>query len=267
MQQGNSPWSGIQVFPGTNNDLDTRLRGDSILITAARVVENNGLTQLQDVFATYISSGRPIPTALSLPFDSIRLNRASFLEPYEDMLIKLDTNYVVNNNPNTPQNFNRFLVNPDSSQTVGVRIEDESNDIPNNFNVDSLASKQKLNYIYGILSFALNNWRVLPRNRADIQGFGSTVSVGIKETTFGINKFNVYPNPAVNTLVVNLPELRNDLNIQIIDLSGRVLYSKQLKNVLGGIENIDVQNLNNGVYLLNFISNGEVETKRIVVQH
>lgn len=266
LQQGNAPFSGIIAFPGLNNDLDTRLRGDSILITAARVVETNSVTQLQDVTATWISSGRPLPAPIAVSFDSIRLNRASHLEQFESMIVRIDTCYAINLNPNAPQNFNRFLVNPDSTATVGIRIEDESNDIPANFNIDSLVLKQKFNFIRGVLGFGFGNWRILPRNRGDIQGFttsGTFVSVKNAESTATLT---VYPNPANSELNLRFETKGQRSVLRIFDLSGK----KQLELPISGQgiinETLSVEGLHDGLYLLSLQTVEGVTTSRLMIR-
>jgi hypothetical protein len=266
LQQGNSPFSGIIAFPGLNNDLDTRLRGDSILITAARVVETNSVTQLQDVAATWISSGRPLPAPIAVQFDSIRLNRASFLEQFESMVVRLDTCYAVNLNPNVPQNFNRFLVNPDSTSLVGVRIEDESNDIPANFNTDSLVLKQKFNFIRGILGFSFSNWRILPRNRGDIQGFSTSGTfVSVKNTDPSVS-LAVYPNPATSEINLRFETKGQRSTLRIFDLTGKKLLEAPIQGQ--GIINdqLSVDNLSDGLYIISLQTAEGISNSRLVIK-
>lgn len=266
LQQGTAPFSGIIAFPGLNNDLDTRLRGDSILVTAARVVETNGITQLQDVTATWISSGRPLPASIPVAFDSIRLNRAAHLEQFESMIVQIDTCYAINLNPNIPQNFNRFLVNPDSTSTVGVRIEDESNDIPANFNVDSLVLKQKFNFIRGVLSFGFSNWRILPRNRGDIQGFSTTGTfVNVKNETSAAN-LAVYPNPASSELNLRFETKGQRSIVRIFDLTGKKLMELPIFGQGIVNESFSIEGLNEGLYLLNLQTNEGVTSSRLMIR-
>lgn len=267
LQQRNTPFSGIIAFPGLNNDLDTRLRGDSMLITAARIVETNSVTQLQDVTATWISSGNVLVNPIAVPFDSIRLNRATYLEQFESMIVRLDTCYAINLNPNAPQNFNRFIVNPDSTSLVGVRIEDESNDIPANFNIDSLVLKQKFNFIKGVLGFSFGNWRILPRNRGDIQGFSTSGTFINVKNVEGSATLAVYPNPAKSELNIRFETKGQRSTIRIFDLTGKKLMEMPVQGQGIVNESFNIEGLNDGLYILSLQTVEGLSNSRLVIKH
>jgi len=83
-------------------------------------------------------------------------------------------------------------------------------------------------------------------------------------TTVGINQLthntqlNIYPNPATNVLNVELGILNENAEIKLFDVNGKLVLSQTIQ----GNTNIDVGNLNSGVYNVNI--NG-VTNKRLVI--
>ena len=72
--------------------------------------------------------------------------------------------------------------------------------------------------------------------------------------------FSVYPNPANN--VINISgNFDNDATVTIFDQSGRVV-----KTITNNISQIDIADVDTGIYLLSIESNGETFTKQIVKQ-
>ncbi|TVR78749.1 MAG: T9SS C-terminal target domain-containing protein [Chitinophagaceae bacterium] len=171
IQDGNSPWSGIFV---QGDGVSNLLRGDSIQITQAFVREQFGLTILQNVSFTLISSQNDIPEpVLGLNPDSINLQVISQGEAYEGMLIGFENAFVVNKNADEPQNFGEFVINTDENALSGLRVDDRSNNLPFGFNMDSLEIGDEFDYIYGILSYTFSNFKLWPRNLADIDGYNT----------------------------------------------------------------------------------------------
>lgn len=61
------------------------------------------------------------------------------------------------------------------------------------------------------------------------------------------NSFIIFPNPAHSTITLNLNKTSE---IKIIDLSGRVVFSKYIKTKEKAMENIDISFLSSGIYLV-----------------
>ena len=78
---------------------------------------------------------------------------------------------------------------------------------------------------------------------------------------FNISKIiSVYPNPVKNILHVDISEYDELLaNIQIFDVSARLVFSSNFSNKLGeNTFNIDVSNLENGVYQIKIINDNKL---------
>ena len=91
---------------------------------------------------------------------------------------------------------------------------------------------------------------------------------GLNENTF-VNSVSVYPNPAVSSANVSF-NLKNNANLDITvtDVTGKVVYSNTLSNVVAGNQKVTIntESLNNGIYMVNIISNGSKTTEKFVVK-
>ncbi len=64
---------------------------------------------------------------------------------------------------------------------------------------------------------------------------------------------SVFPNPAVNNVFVDLAleNVSNNVNLQVVDIQGRVVMTQNFANVKTDKLQLDVANLNTGVYVIN----------------
>lgn len=271
LQDGRGTLSGIILTPGNSGatDIDTRLRGDSVQITSARVFENFGITSMEVLAYNFISSGQPY-APVNVPIDSIIARRYNFTEAYESMLLQYNDVFVVNQNPDAPANFGEFAIYPDSLATNGLRVRggvgQASPAIGQNFNIDSLTLGQKLPFIRGFLAFNFGNWKLQPRNHDDIAGFSSNTSTSVKEISSNGSVNRLYPNPNNGAFTLDISVVNPEkLEIELTDLSGRTIHRQTL--VAEGRQqlNMDVPGLSSGMYLLRVQGQNTHQNVRFVV--
>jgi hypothetical protein len=77
----------------------------------------------------------------------------------------------------------------------------------------------------------------------------------------------LFPNPAteVFNIAFNL-EAHEDVNIQIIDMAGRLVHDMDYPNTLNQTYTFSSQMFRKGVYVVKIRSNSLVETKRVILQ-
>jgi hypothetical protein len=81
--------------------------------------------------------------------------------------------------------------------------------------------------------------------------------------SIGIAKdVRLFPNPAKNSINLELPGQNNEYTVEIFTLQGRMIQSIELKNA---ISSIDVSELSRGVYLMKVIGSEEIFTKKFIV--
>ncbi len=91
--------------------------------------------------------------------------------------------------------------------------------------------------------------------------FGKFTSwqTGIENPSTKIN-FSIYPNPASNSIRLNLPEGAKPEWVRIINLSGQVMIVKT-----NDVDDIDVNALKSGIYLVQLKHKNAISTQKLVI--
>ena len=272
-QDGVGPWTGITLRPDNNGstDIDTRLRGDSIWIKKALVVEDFGITTLEVLDYQFIATGQPY-AAWRVSMDSIMARRYDFTEPHESSLLVFDSVYVVNQNPDAPFNYGEFSIYRDSTVTTGLRVRGgvslSSLDLGQNFNTDSLTLKQFLPFIKGILTYNFSNWKLQPRNRNDVSGFGTSTGTSVRPLG-GIDpvSFTVYPNPGTDQAYLRMDlEGPQVVQVRIMDAQGRVCHQDRVDCPEGvSVLPLATAGWPQGVYLVEVKHKGTFGLQRLMI--
>lgn len=77
--------------------------------------------------------------------------------------------------------------------------------------------------------------------------------------------FSAYPNPATNNLNVQLQTNGNNVQLVLYNVIGEKVLVRTLND---GLNSIDIETLNNGVYFYSVLKNNDViETKKLVIRH
>ena len=116
-------------------------------------------------------------------------------------------------------------------------------------------------------------WRVRAINGLDTSGWSSTWSfttlppVGIGEPGLG-GKLAVYPNPAINTIYIQLlDKQRISFQLTITDLVGKTVLKQDIRFDSGNkTVPVDVSFLRDGIYLFRMSDQESVFTKKLVIK-
>jgi len=97
-----------------------------------------------------------------------------------------------------------------------------------------------------------------------------TYPVGVSNVVSGVENFGLYPNPASSEVTVHL-NLINASNVQldIVDMSGRVVYTSATENVASGdqIMRISTANFAAGIYTVRIqTATGNVSERLSVIK-
>ena len=101
-----------------------------------------------------------------------------------------------------------------------------------------------------------SHFTLIPVNTA------GSLAISVPDDT-EFNRIRVYPVPATTTLNLALPQTSTPTLVQLTDLSGNSVLQTTLEN--GGVQSLDIQRLNKGVYILT-IDNGNTKTVRTVLK-
>lgn len=224
LQDGTGPWSGLYVF-GTPSALAV---GDEVDVTGT-VAEFNGQTQLSSVLnITTLTSGNAVaPTVIS----TLEGNT----EPYESVFVKVQSASCT-----AQGSFGQYTVNDGSGNLL---VDDVIYAHP--FAVGETY------HITGVIQFAYDEWRLLPRSAADVE----TVT-GIAEAQRA--PVAIWPNPATDA--VRVEGIAGPAAYLLTDALGRTVAEGAL---VGGT--LSVAGLPAGSYLLQVAEGNAARQVRLVV--
>ncbi|MBI1185612.1 T9SS type A sorting domain-containing protein [bacterium] len=247
IQDSNDPGSAIFIKGQAGDGLSQLKRGDLLTITKASVEEINSVTHLSNIEFTKADGNGLPPAIMNVPIDSFQ-GQNPFAEGFEGMFMQWDNMVVADTAPDFPGYYGEFTFAKDvNSGTPQMRVDDFSPFIEQNFANDSLKPEQSLGFIKGIMFYSFGNWKLLPRDKNDIDGYHTRYPESVAEINKNIN-LQAYPNPTTGMLRVRFDAKPTDKSrISIVDLTGKTVYSE---NVSGGSTQIDLTSLNNGIYYL-----------------
>jgi hypothetical protein len=100
-------------------------------------------------------------------------------------------------------------------------------------------------------------------NYNGVSKIGSTINFQISTNIISVNEIeiSVYPNPALQYVTINLESLNLNSEIQIVSLSGKIMYRKLANSP---VVKLNIEGLKKGVYMVNIITNKQIITKKII---
>ncbi|WP_445721241.1 reprolysin-like metallopeptidase, partial [Flavobacterium sp.] len=94
-----------------------------------------------------------------------------------------------------------------------------------------------------------------------------TQTVTLTSDSFGLENFSLYPNPNNGSFTIQFnSNSGNEINVNVHDIRGREIYSKTYSNNGLFNENLQLNNIQSGVYLVTVQDGSRKEVKKIVVQ-
>lgn len=91
--------------------------------------------------------------------------------------------------------------------------------------------------------------------------------VGISEP-IGLSGVSFYPNPNDGSFSVNVASSNiSEMKMEIIDLQGRIVYSEMIIGINSGFsKEINLNEIANGAYYIQFTSNDDTATEKLIIQ-
>jgi len=75
--------------------------------------------------------------------------------------------------------------------------------------------------------------------------------------------FRISPNPNNGEFKINLSYVGENTSLEILDLSGKLVYQSKLNNKT---PTINVNSISRGVYLISLVENGNRKTKKLIIK-
>ena len=76
--------------------------------------------------------------------------------------------------------------------------------------------------------------------------------------------FKIYPNPNNGSFEIYMTNLSAKTEIEILDLNGKIIYKKNTYSNKN--QNINIENICRGVYILKANQNGYVKTEKLIIK-
>lgn len=263
IQNGQGPWSGIQV--GTRGTNGSQIRGlqKGQKVTVTGLVWDESITPTFNVTridsttsVSVISSGNPVPAPEILQTSVIGTGGLGQVqkEAWESVLIRYNNVEVTNENADFPDNFGEMYVS-DGSGNTRVELEDGRHDYHN------LSDPTRLYYVktgstfdalQGILYYSFGNYKLVPRNNNDFIGYNpvSVENEGTVPTEYELSQN--YPNPFNPSTRINfsLP-FESNVRLSIFNILGqevKTLVDNQVQPVGNYNLTFDAKDLPSGIY-------------------
>jgi hypothetical protein len=114
------------------------------------------------------------------------------------------------------------------------------------------------------------SFSVIVTNTNGCYGY-DTISFYVKDDVgFGDNNLDmnlgIYPNPTKGKFTMEISGFTGELAMNIVDLSGKTVFTQQLNVTAGFIRKFDVSTLAKGVYYIKLISDDGVKIEKLIIQ-
>lgn len=254
-------------------------RGDEITVNGI-VQEQFGFTNIQALTVTATGNTGNITPVVLDPSDTTYFTSANRdnLEKYESMLLRYENPMSGGkvNIINANLGFGEFTVGSGVAATTDARVltgrqqgtqaqssldvslTSDSAQYAAGMNVPAVQTKitQDMDAMEGMLYYSFSNFKLTPRNNADIVGFSEPL-VSIETISTSKVETAIYPNPAEDrvNLQIDADYDFNLLNIEVIDMAGRVVVD-QVSSL--HLSSINLSGLEKGFYIIKVSENNQL---------
>jgi hypothetical protein len=80
-------------------------------------------------------------------------------------------------------------------------------------------------------------------------------------------KLKVYPNPTSDKITINITNQSFvDVKLQLINISGQIIYYKELNDIQNHNEEVDVTSFAKGIYYLKVNDGNKIKFEKIIIR-
>ncbi len=98
-----------------------------------------------------------------------------------------------------------------------------------------------------------------------VKPFSSTNALSLTEATPQSNAIQIYPNPSKGHFTIAHPFEAGNIDVQLIDLTGRVVFNQNSKHLGGLYSKNFTTHVAKGVYILQIKSNNNTHTSKLII--
>jgi hypothetical protein len=263
-----APWTGVFVEYTEAIQALNLQQGDQVSITEATVVENFSVTRLDD--ATLERTGTGTPYAYKTVPTGVLAQDDATAEAHEGMALRFENVVItdLNADGDAPEDndFGEWQFSSDGSEENEIRADDQSDEIPSDFNTTFFMLGETRDFIQGLWYFSFGNYKLLPESTADI---GAVVVANEDDGLAQVFALNgTYPNPVRGQASVRFSlDRAGEASVRVYDVTGRLVAT--LFDADAAPQQYDVAfdtaALASGVYVVQLRSEDRVQTQKMVV--
>jgi hypothetical protein len=278
MQNGEGPWSGIQIGTlGTSGTSVLNLKtGDNITVEGV-ILESFNVTKIDSVsFLNLNSSNNSLPNAQSLTTGEMGTGDGVVdKEKWESVLIKYSNVLVDSTNADGASNFGEMFVDDGSGHTR-VELQDGNHKYHNDWDINlindpnlvQIHKGDRFTELSGIMYFSFSNYKLAPRKDDDFVGY---LPNGIENENnlpihYSLNQN--YPNPfnPATTISYSIPKA-GDVSLKIFNVLGQEVRSliNEYQNAGTYKVSFDASSLTSGVYFYSLSSDNFLQVKKMML--
>lgn len=150
-----------------------------------------------------------------------------------------------------------IMISTDGGQTFNVLIENTPNDGSESFTVPTELA-------------GFNDCRIMVKAADNVYYAVNSLPFAIEllgNEEFGLDGFTLYPNPNNGNFTVKFnSDSSNNINVNVYDMRGRQIYAKDYANTGTFSNEINLQGVQSGIYLVSVQDGKRKEIKKIVIQ-
>jgi hypothetical protein len=291
LQNGTTPWSGIQIF-GIEAD-DVR-RGDKLTATGI-VNESFGVTRIgtldMGVQLSQNGTGLEIPLPLIISTSEVNSLTGGTLpaESYEGVLVKIENVTVLDANADGnvdgpdegsggSRNYGEIYITDESNVQMRLELQDGTHDFHNfwDASLENIGTRIETGHTFesitGILFYSFSNYKLVPRKNDDFVGHVTDVeNSNIIPEEYSLSQN--YPNPfnPTTTISFSIPNIASSFNsnvtLKIYDLLGREVNTlvNEVKQPGSYQVQFDASELSSGIYFYALSAGNFYQTKKLVL--
>ncbi|MDX1438849.1 MAG: T9SS type A sorting domain-containing protein [Rubricoccaceae bacterium] len=257
-------WSGIFI---QDDDAPAVSLGDQITITEATIVEQFGVTRLEDVTFSNDGSGSPFDHKL-LTTGLLNGDDPGFQEAHEGMLLRFEDVTITDANADGPDdgsgsNFGEWQFSSDGTEDNEIRADDLSDAFPGDYNITNFMVGYMVSHIQGVWYYSFGNYKLVPIEEDDI----GTITVSNEPVgpatpdTYVLH--GAYPNPFNPSTTIRYEiGAAGPVTLKVYDALGRevaVLVNDTLTPSTYEAT-FDASGLSSGIYMYRLVAGSEVLT-------
>ncbi|MFZ2324034.1 MAG: T9SS type A sorting domain-containing protein [Ignavibacteriaceae bacterium] len=273
MQDGNGPWSGIQI--GTLGPMGTQIlnlhRGDKVTLTGV-IREDYDVTRIDSLSSiTLISSNNSLPEPEVLTTGSIGTlgNAVLGKEEWESVLVQYNDVTITSLSADGTSNFGEIYVS-DGSGDTRVELEDGNHSYQNGTRTErpiNVVENATFSALKGILYYSYNNYKLAPRKNDDFVNYITEVaSESSLPKDYSISQN--YPNPFNPSTTIEYALPKEDMvTIKVFNILGQTVRTLVNQTQSAGTHTIrfDASNLTTGIYFYSIQAGNFNQVKKMIL--